>query len=273
MKIKDIFLVGGMAFIMNTTYATDNVEAVVLAAGRSKRFGKDYSKMLADIHGTPMVVHALRPLQQLDLAKIVVLGFQKDEVKEAVLDGGITNVQFVVQEQQLGTGHAVACAQHAWSKDHILITYGDMPLLKADLIEKLYAQHSQTHADITFIVAHNVDKTCSYGRIVPDKDGTIRIVEKKHFTHSEHDYPLVNAGIYLVKRDVLETCLHEITENNVTHEYYLTDIAEIAAHKKLHIQTFTVPFDAVRGINTQEEFDSVLSILAALPSQNMYLNP
>jgi bifunctional UDP-N-acetylglucosamine pyrophosphorylase/glucosamine-1-phosphate N-acetyltransferase len=259
-KYAHFFL--GTLLIMNHAQATDNVEAVILAAGVSSRFGKPYSKMLAEINKTPMIVLSLKPLQELDLAKIVIVGHQREQVKKAILDAGITKVQFAPQDKQLGTGHAVMCAQPFWTKDNILITYGDMPLLKAELIEKLYQEHKKNNADITFIVAENVDPACAYGRIITDRNGTIFIVEKKHFTHAIEDFPLVNAGIYLVKREVLEECLKEIKENSVTHELYLTDIVEIAAQKNLRVATFEVPFNAVRGVNTQEEYNILLALVA-----------
>jgi bifunctional UDP-N-acetylglucosamine pyrophosphorylase/glucosamine-1-phosphate N-acetyltransferase len=259
-KYAHFFL--GTALIMNQAHATDNVEAVILAAGVSSRFGKPYSKMLAEINNMPMIVLSLEPLQELDLAKIVIVGHQREQVMKAVLDAGITNVQFAPQNEQRGTGHAVLCAQPFWSKDNILITNGDMPLIKAELIEQLYLEHKKNNADITFIVAHNVDPACAYGRIVPDQHGTIAIVEKKHFTHAIEDFPLVNAGIYLVKRPVLEECLQEIKENSVSHEFYVTDIVEIAAQKNLRVVTIEVPFNAVRGINTQEEYNTILALVA-----------
>jgi bifunctional N-acetylglucosamine-1-phosphate-uridyltransferase/glucosamine-1-phosphate-acetyltransferase GlmU-like protein len=252
-----------LTLIAHTAFATapiDNVQAVLLAAGKSKRFKNSTSKVLAPLQYKPLIVHALEPLQDLQIPIILVVGHQRDLVRQAVEDAGIKSVQYAVQEELLGTGHAVLCAQPYWSKKHILITYGDMPLINADIISNLYQTHINQDADLTLIVAANVEPSCTYGRIV--KNGNdIRIVEKKHFTLDINEYPLVNAGIYLVKREVLEMCLAEIKQNEVTQEYYFTDILEIANKKNLRIATLEVPFNAVRGINTQEEYLEVINLL------------
>ena len=250
--------------LANGAFATvdrvSNVQAVVLAAGKSKRFNSEQSKMLAPLQYKPMVVHALEPLSQLEIPTILIVGHQHELVKQAVEESRLNNVQFVIQKEQLGTGHAVLCAQPYWSKDNILITYGDMPLITTDNILNLYALHDERKADLTLIVAANVDPACAYGRIV-QAGNDIRIVEKKHFTYNIEDHPLVNAGIYLVKRDVLEICLVEIEPNSVTGEYYFTDILEIANKKKLSIAILEVPFDAVRGVNTQLEYQVVKELI------------
>jgi len=237
-----------------------DLQAVVLAAGKSSRFNSDQSKMLAQLQYKPMVIRALQPLHDLNIPIILIVGHQHELVELAVRDAGLNTVQFALQKEQLGTGHAVLCAQPFWSKDHILITYGDMPLINTHIVEQLYQTHMQENADFTLIVAENVDPACSYGRLVR-QGHDLRIIEKKHFTLNINDYPLVNAGIYLVKRAVLEMALAEIQPNSVTKEYYLTDILEIANKKNLRISTLKVPFDAVRGINTQEEYAEVIKLL------------
>lgn len=257
---KLILILACVARSLTGTVSIKNVEAVILAAGKSTRFNSEQSKMLARIQDKPLIVHALEPLAALHIPSILVLGHQRELVRKAVEDAQITDVQYVYQNEQKGTGHAVLCAQPAWSKDNILITYGDMPMINTNIITQLYNKHVSEQADLTLIVAANTDPSCAYGRIV--RNGTeIRIVEKKHFTLDINEYPLVNAGIYLVKRDVLETCLAEILPNAVTKEYYFTDILEIANKKNLRIATLEVPYDAVRGINTQEEFKVVKMML------------
>lgn len=239
-----------------------NVQAVLLAAGKSKRFKSSQTKVLAHLQYKPMIVHALQPLSDLHIPIILVVGHQRDLVQQAVEEAEIKEVRYAVQEEQLGTGHAVQCAAPYFERAHILITYGDMPLINRQIIEQLYQLHTNEDADLTFIVAHNVEPSCSYGRIVQhEKD--IRIIEKKHFMLDINDYPLVNAGIYLVKKEVLTSCLAEIQPNEMSQEYYFTDILEIANKKGLKISMLEVPFNAVRGINTQEEYLEVINLLEA----------
>lgn len=261
MKFKNqLFTLACTVLTLTSAHAIDDVEAVILAAGKSSRFNSEQSKMLARIQDKPLIIHALQPLEALHIPSILVLGHQRELVRKAVEDAHIANVQYVYQNEQLGTGHAVLCAQQAWSKDHILITYGDMPMINTTIITQLYEKHINQTAALTLIVAPNTDSACAYGRIV--QQGTdIRIIEKKHFTLNINEYPLVNAGIYLVKREVLEMCLKEVTPNAVTKEYYFTDILEIANKKNLRIATLEVPFDTVRGINTQEEFQAIKAMM------------
>lgn len=258
-RILCIALTFTLSSLLATTPILD-VQAVLLAAGKSKRFNSATSKVLAHVQFKPMIVHAIQPLHDLHIPIILVVGHQRDLVKKAVDEAGIDNIQYAVQEEALGTGHAVSCAQPYWTKNNILITYGDMPLINTEIITQLYETHMKEHADLTLILASNIDPACTYGRIV--KIGNdIRIVEKKHFTMDIKDHPLVNAGIYLVKREVLEMCLPQIERNAVSQEYYFTDILEIANKKNLRIATIVVPFDAVRGVNTQEEYLQVKQLV------------
>lgn len=243
-----------------------DLQSVVLAAGKSSRFNKEIeetkkrTKMLAPLGQKQVVLHALAPMQELGIGTTLVVGYQKEMIKQAIKDAGYKNVQYVHQKQTLGTGHAVACTQNTWAKNHIMITYGDMPLINTQLIKKLYEVHIQKNADLTFVVAQNVDPKNSYGRLVQTKSG-IKIVEKKHFTFDIHDYPLVNAGVYLVKREVLKQCLPAIEKNEKSGEYYLTDIIELANKKKLRIATVEVPYDVVRGINTQQDYHVIQKLI------------
>jgi bifunctional N-acetylglucosamine-1-phosphate-uridyltransferase/glucosamine-1-phosphate-acetyltransferase GlmU-like protein len=259
-RIRFLIIICISSIAFSDVKVLPEVQALVLAAGKSKRFNSEQSQMLAPLQSKPMVIHALQPIGLLKIPIILILGHQHELVRQAVEENKLLDIQYVLQKEQLGTGHAVLCAQPYWSKDNILITYGDMPLITTENISQLYAVHTEKKADLTLIVAANTDPACTYGRIVKMGDD-IRIVEKKHFTYDISEHPLVNAGIYLVKRPVLEMCLAEIEPNSVTGEYYFTDVLEIANKKKLTIEILEVPFDAVRGVNTQFEYQSVKELM------------
>jgi bifunctional UDP-N-acetylglucosamine pyrophosphorylase/glucosamine-1-phosphate N-acetyltransferase len=108
--------------------------AVVLAAGRSTRFKTQKSKQLYPICGQAMVVYPLRVLESLSIPISLVLGYQRDEIRHEVEREGVKDVAFVVQEEQKGTGHALACTQHTWDKEHLLVLNGDTPLITKDLL-------------------------------------------------------------------------------------------------------------------------------------------
>lgn len=230
-----------------------NLQAIILAAGKSTRFGTGCSKLLAPLCGQAMVVYPARLFHELGIEITVVTGHQKEEV-EALLATHIPHgIQFVHQLEQRGTGHALLCTKDTWSKDHILIINGDMPLVSKEIITKLYARHTETDAAVSFVTCPNTDASANnYGRIV--QDGTfIKIVEASDFKGEiPQHYPL-NAGIYLISKDFLINYCNAIEQNKTSNEFYLTDLIGIASNAGQTVCTMSVPFDRIRGINTLQE--------------------
>ena len=231
----------------------NSVQAVVLAAGGSTRFKTETSKLLASICGQEMILYPVILLEKLGIDTTMVIGFQRDKIVETI--GKKTyKPRFIVQEQQLGTGHALLCTQRNWHTDHILLLNGDMPLISEQIITDLIEQHIAAQAGISFIVSHNTDSSIGYGRLV-DRDNTLRIVEAKHFTYKPEEYPLVNAGIYIINRSFLEKYLSEIEQNEVTNEFYVTDLVELANKNNIPVVHIEVPFDALHGVNTLRQLE------------------
>jgi bifunctional UDP-N-acetylglucosamine pyrophosphorylase/glucosamine-1-phosphate N-acetyltransferase len=231
---------------------TENVQAVVLAAGRGTRFKSNKSKMLETICGQEMVLFVVKLLEALAIETTVVVGYEKEHVMATIEQIKPQHVRFAEQQSYVaGTGDAVRCSSHHWHQDHILILNGDMPLVTRDIIEDLYKEHRATDAAISFVVAHHVEPS-GYGRIV-EKDGHIKIVEKKDFTGNMHDHPYINAGIYIVKRSFLEEYIHKLDTNNASREFYVTDLVELADLNHFKVTTSIAPFDAIRGVNDQHE--------------------
>lgn len=240
--------------------ALTNVQAVILAAGQGSRFKTGITKLISPICGQPMAVYPVKLTQKLSLPTCVIIGYQKEAVKESILKTGVENIEFAEQTQQLGTGHALLACKHLWQKDTLLILNGDMPLITPDIIYQLEQLHRKNNAAISLVVSHNTDPANSFGRIVQNGN-QIKIVEKKHFTQSIFDYPLVNAGIYLINRSFIEDYLPTITQNEQTHEFYLTDLVEIASKHNLPIALSEVNFNFVQGINTFKELADVEKII------------
>lgn len=230
---------------------SQDVQAVVLAAGRAKRFKTNTSKLVQKLCGQEMVLFITKALEQLNIETTVVVGHQKEAVT-AVIQEHHTDIHFVTQEKQEGTGHAVLCTEPTWHKDIILIMNGDMPLVTSSIIEQLYAKHRETGAAITLAVAYDTDPAGAYGRIVQDGN-KLAIVEAKEFTSNIEDHPFINAGIYLVNRAFLETVIHTLNRSEVSNEFYITDIIKMASDKNNIISTVAVSFDRVRGINNFRE--------------------
>jgi bifunctional UDP-N-acetylglucosamine pyrophosphorylase/glucosamine-1-phosphate N-acetyltransferase len=230
---------------------SQDIQAIVLAAGRAKRFKTNTSKLVQKLCGREMVLYITHALEQLKIETTVIVGYQKEAVI-TVINRYHNKVQFVTQDKQEGTGHAVLCSKPTWNKDLILIMNGDMPLITPSILEHIYKKHSDSNAAITLAVAYDIDPTGAYGRIV-QKDNSLEIIEAKEFTGDIEEHPFINAGIYLVNRQFLESVIDTLARSKVSHEFYITDIIKMASDKGQRISTVAVPFDRVRGINNFKE--------------------
>lgn len=232
----------------------NNLQAIVLAAGKSTRFNTEKTKLVEKICGQEMILYSTRLLEQLNIPTTIVIGYQKEVVQEVITRQHKESVHFVVQEEQHGTGHAILCARDSFQRDQILIMNGDMPLVTPEIIDRLYAKHMETNAAVSFIVAHNDDPTgLSYGRVVKENDNKIKIVEAKDFKGDYNDHCCINAGIYIVSKSFLEKNLEVIEKNEESKEFYFTDIIKIASEQNEIITTIQSSFDRIRGINTFQE--------------------
>jgi len=230
-----------------------SVQAVILAAGSSSRFKTGTSKLITPLCGQPMILYPVLLLEKLDIPTIIVIGFQREKIVEIV--GQKTyKPRYVTQEEQLGTGHALLCTQHLWEADNILLMNGDMPLISDEIITTLIQKHLDAQAGISFIVSHNTDTSIGYGRLV-EHEGTMSIVEAKHFTATPEEHPLVNAGIYIINTEFLKKHLREIKKNEVTQEFYVTDLIELASSNNIPAIPLEVPFDTLYGVNTLQQLE------------------
>lgn len=237
----------------------NNVQAIILAAGKSTRFNTDKTKLAEPICGQAMILYPTKLLTQLNITTTVVVGYQKEIVTNIIIEHHTESIEFVVQQQQNGTGHALACTQSSWKKDHILVLNGDVPLITAELITELYEKHMQNNATISFTTACNTDTKSAYGRVV--KHGNhIAIVEAKDFSGNINEHCCINAGIYLINKNFLENYIATLNDNNASKEFYITDLVHIASENNLTVITVDAPFDTIRGINTFQELYTVEQI-------------
>ncbi len=236
-----------------------NIQGIILSAGKSTRFNTGRTKLIEKICGLEIVAYAALLLKRMEIHTTMVVGYQKDSVISTV-QKYVPEMNFVLQENQYGTGHAIACTQEIWQEENILILNGDAPLITDDIIENLYNEHIKTNAVISFVTSHtnNIEK-CSYGRVI-QKPGSIEIIEAKEFTGNLTDYCCVNAGIYIVKQKFLREHLATIDQNNTKKEFYLTDLVKIASDNKYTVTTLAAPFDKIRGINMFKELWEVEQI-------------
>jgi bifunctional UDP-N-acetylglucosamine pyrophosphorylase/glucosamine-1-phosphate N-acetyltransferase len=232
-----------------------NIQALILAAGKSTRFKTGKSKLVQKVCGQELILYSAKLLEQLYIPMTVVVGFQKEDILSVLHEHMHKPFNVIVQDEQRGTGDAVRCTRNVWLAENILILNGDVPLLTEDLINDLYKKHQTSKATVTFVTSHT-DMPDSYGRVI-EKDGKYAIVEKSELTADHDEAYCINAGIYLIRRDFLDAHINTLEKNNNKQEFYLTDLIKIASDSGLGVQTLQTPFDTIRGINNFKELWAV----------------
>ena len=191
-----------------------NFVTVILAAGKGTRMKSKLPKVLHKAAGKPMLQHVLDAANKGGAERnIVVVGFGGDVVREAMGD----QAEFVVQTEQLGTGHAVKQAAPLLEgfDGTVMVLCGDTPLLTGDLLNKLYTEHKEAKAKATVLTAIMPDAT-GYGRIIRTEDGSVaRIVEHKDATEEERKVNEVNSGIYCFEAKDMFEALEQVGCDNV----------------------------------------------------------
>ena len=203
--------------------------ALVLAAGKGTRMKSGLVKVLHELAGRPMLGWPLTAAKEAGAIQIVIVaGHQADQVQEWFATD--TGIRIALQEEQLGTGHAVSCAldQLDGLTGSVLILCGDTPLLSGATLQRLTAEHLASSAAVTVLTAR-LDKPFGYGRIVRDADGRVRrIVEQKDASPEEQAIDEVNSGIYCMDLAFLKAHIGRLGSENSQNEYYLTDLVGIA---------------------------------------------
>lgn len=234
--------------------------AVILAAGHGKRMKSDLPKVLHEVGGIPMVLHVVNQARSSGAEPIVAVVGHKRELVIPVV--GAEGVKHAVQEQQLGTGHAVQSAQAALEgfEGDILVLSGDVPLLSHETIDKLLAYHRQQDAVATVVTALADDPT-GYGRILRGDDGlVVGIREHKDCSDEELKVQEINSGIYLFRASNLFAALSRLKNDNAQGEYYLTDVFADFFRDSLKVGAYTGDFTEITGVNSPDDLSRVEEI-------------
>ncbi len=231
-----------------------NISALILAAGLGTRMKSSRAKVLHEVLFKPMLLHVLNTIRSLDLAHTyVIVGHQREKVAELVSP---YNATCVTQDEQLGTGHAVLCAEDALggAVGTVLILSGDVPLVQAESLRAMLAAHAEIMPALTLMTA-TLDNPANYGRIVRDNKGRLlEIVEEKDADEAQKAIHEVNAGIYCADTAFLFKALRKVGIDNKQGEVYLTDIVKIGIAMGLQVETFSGAGGAeLLGINSRSE--------------------
>lgn len=235
--------------------------AVVLAAGKGTRMKSALPKVLHQVGGKPMVQQVLDAAHEAGAEeKVVVVGFGAECVEAALGK----QAAFVVQKEQLGTGHAVMQAKDILQnfEGTVLVLCGDTPLLKGETLRKLYAEHKNRKAAATVLTAH-MPNPAGYGRVIRDTNGQVlRIVEQKDAGKEDLAVNEINTGIYCFDRTVLFEALEKTNCDNMQGEYYLTDVIGILAAAQAKVWAVSVDdFQETLGINSRMQLAEAEKII------------
>ncbi len=238
-----------------------NLAAVILAAGKGTRMKSERAKVLHQIAGRPLLFYPLQAAREAGCENIsIVIGHQGDEVSAAFDD---PQLDWVWQKEQLGTGHALLCAQQSLSgfSGDLLLLCGDVPLLRGETLRKLLALHRQEDAAVTVLTAHLPDPR-GYGRIVQEGGNVARIVEEKDATDEERAIGEINTGTYVFDAEFVFSILPQLGTENAQGEYYLTDV--IAAAVKAGRRTRALCLDDASeslGINDRAQLAEAAGLM------------
>ncbi|OPZ22572.1 MAG: Bifunctional protein GlmU [bacterium ADurb.BinA186] len=241
--------------------------AIIMAGGKGTRIGAiDKPKGMFEVAGRPLIDWAISPLEELKREGVVdriitIVGFQGDKIVDYLGERS----EFVWQDQQLGTAHAVRQAENliALEDGLTIITNGDHPLYSKQTYLSALENSLSNDATVNFSVANDPERFNDYGRVIRDGSGKIlRVVELKSATKEQEAIPERNINLYVIDNKWLFGALSRINMNPIKQEYYLTDIIEVASEEGAKIiSTQIKDLEEAQGINTPEDLQMVEKVL------------
>ena len=239
-----------------------DLAVIILAAGKGTRMKSSLAKVLLPLAGHPLLHYTLDLSSKLNpVQTIVVVGHQAEQVQQAFADRG---VEFVLQHEQLGTGHAAKQAKEKLEnfKGLVLVLCGDMPLIRPDTLLEMVAGHRASGAKCTVLTLKS-DGLHDFGRIIRDEKGLIlKIVEFKDASDVEKKVDEFNSGVYCFDSGLFFKALEHVDSNNAQNEYYLTDTIEYLVRKRYPVQaTQTQNANEILGINSPDDLNRAERLL------------
>jgi len=266
---------------------------MIMAGGLGTRMNSNIPKVLHKINNIPLIIHILNTSLTLNPYSIcIIVGKYKDLIESTINNyytekygksgnfSKITNkneitckINYIIQNEPLGTGHAIMCCKNYLGKlntniNNCLVLSGDVPFIKATTLEKLFSDF-----DANILVAYK-DDPFGYGRIVFNNDNKndtfSKIVEEKDCTEEEKKIQLINGGIYFFKIDILLKYIDKLTNNNNNKEYYLTQLFELFSNDKVNIDyTIVDNLLEITGINTEQQLNELEQLSSTLEENSI----
>ena len=227
---------------------------VILAAGKGKRMKSDLPKVLHKLCGKPIIDYVISTAREINPQRIILVIGHKYQMIEDHL--GNSDLEFVIQKEQLGTGHAVMQTEKVLSDfdGTMVILSGDVPFLKAETVEELLGEHRKRETCATVLTAILEDPS-GYGRIKRDKDGFVeKIVEEVDATQEEKGIKEIKSGTFCFESKPLFEMLQKIDIDNKQGEYYLTDVLKLMRDKELPVAALVCSDSfEILGINSLQQ--------------------
>lgn len=240
--------------------------AIVLAAGKGTRFKSSRSKVVHPLCGRPLLMHILEKLHQIGVQRtFLVIGGEDEQVRQVAKQAPASlGIEFVVQAEQLGTGHAVQMAAPRLEGlgGSVLVVYADTPLIRPSSLQRLVVLVEEKGADQALLTALLEDPS-GYGRIVRDQQGKAQAtVEEKDATAEQRKICEINSGFYCFKTESLLLSLGRLNNRNRAGEYYITDLLQIMREQGMKVETWTSPQPSETwGINDRLQLAAAESLL------------
>jgi UDP-N-acetylglucosamine diphosphorylase/glucosamine-1-phosphate N-acetyltransferase len=235
-----------------------DLAVVILAAGKGTRMQNPLPKVLIPIFGKPALEYVLDIAEKLLPSRIlVVVGYQADQIREKFSK---RDIEFVLQEEQLGTGHAAYQTERVLRsfEGNILILCGDMPLIKGETLRQLINRHKKLEAKCTLLTL-KAGVSNDFGRIIRDDKGSIlKIVEFRDTSEKEKNVDEFNSGVYCFDKNLFFKALSSVGDNNLQKEYYLTDTIEYSVKSGYPVASVqTEDTEEIIGINSSDDLKRV----------------
>lgn len=244
----------------------------IMAGGLGKRMCSNIPKVLHHVQGKPMLQHVIENSWKLNPLKIILIVGKYRPLIEKTLQGSLTeelfsSLEFALQSEAQGTGHAIKCALNHLSDDYlpttpVLILSGDTPLVKTETMELLLEDLENAK-----IMTTQVSDPTGYGRVVIQEQSFQRIVEHKDCSQDELSIQIINTGIYAVSLKLLYNYVPQIDNNNAQQEYYLTDLFGLLVSNRIPIQMYQMPSEnqlQLTGVNTKQQLEELNKLLDKL---------
>jgi len=233
-----------------------NIAGIILAGGKGSRYSSTKHKFLIEYQGKPLIIKIVEAIKPVVEKIVVVTCPDNSDIKRTLRN--FPDIEYVIQEQPLGTGHALLSTQQAFENTEttILVSYADKPLITTDTFKKLLDEHKKNNADITIATAI-LPIPGSKGRIIRIDGKFAKVVEAKDADKETLAIKEVNAGFIVCGSGSIYKELRKISNNNAAGEYYLTDVYAEYVKDNLKVHLVQIPPEESCDINSVEEFEGI----------------